>query len=172
MTHSANEVMKLAERAARGAGFPPAQAESFGQAAVVHLGAGRDADALLKALADAQDSPVLRLALLPEDILRAVRLMGARIALTLHPGDETLAMAYARLVPHRLVSLRIDHPDDGQPRLHVEVDLSTAATPSLPPRIDVEQDVMARLAVLARRTYVPASETSRAAAGAGNIDND
>lgn len=170
---SANEVSGLAQKAAMGAGFPPAQAEAFGRAVAIHLGAGREPAVVLAALKDAADSPILRLPLLLDDILRAIELTGSEVALTLHPGDEALAMAYARLLPMRLVSCRVETREDAQSRLAVEGDPSTPGRAALPPRIEMPDDLREELASRAALTYVPASEASRSAgAGAGNIDND
>lgn len=170
---SANEVSGLAQKAALGAGFPPAQAEMFGRAVAVHLGAGRATDDVIHALADPADSAILRLPLLMDDVLRAVALTGDEVALTLHPGDEALAMSYARLLPMRLSDCRIQRREEAQSRLVLTGDPAVPACPSLPPRIEMPLSVQEQLSELAARTYVPASEASRAAgAGAGNIDND
>lgn len=170
---SANEVAGLAQKAATGAGFPPSQAETFGRAVAVHLGAGRAALAVSTALDDPLDSPVLRLPLLMDDVLRAVALTGGEIALTLHPGDEALALAYARLLPMRLVTCQVTSCEGASSRLVIEGDPSVPAKPVLPPRIALPAELQTFLEGLAARTYVPATEASRTAgAGAGNIDND
>lgn len=173
MKCSANEISSLAQKAAMGAGFPPGQAEQFGRAVSVHLGAGRAAGPLREALEDVADSPILRLPLLMDDVLRAVALTGSEVSLTLHPGDEALALAYARLLPMRLVDCRVVPRDAAQARLELQADTETSARPALPARIDMPDDLYTFLNALAARTYVPASAASRAAgAGAGNIDND
>jgi hypothetical protein len=174
MTHSATEIMALAQKAARGAGFPADQAEKFGRAAALHLGAGRDPGPLVEALANPEDSPILRLPLLMDDVLRAVALAGPEVALSLHPGDEGLALSYARWLPMRLVHCGLRPAEDGaQARLEITADASVPARPSLPPRIPVPQDLFDLFTRLAAKTYVPASDASRAAgAGAGDIDND
>ncbi len=173
MSYSANEISALARKAAVGAGFPHGQADQFGQAVAVHLGAGRAPEAVLAALDDPEDSPILRLPLLMDDVLRAVALTGSDVSLTLHPGDDALALAYARLLPVRLVECRVEQRDGAQPRLAVLADPETPSRPALPPRIAVPDALHARLGTLAARTYVPASAGSRqAGAGAGDIDND
>ena len=170
---SANEVSGLAQKAARGAGFPPAQAETFGRAVAVHLGAGRAAGPVQAALANPDDSAILRLPLLLDDVLRAMALTGGEVALPLHPGDEALALSYARLLPLRLSDCRVEHREEAQSRLVLSGDPDVPARPALPPRIDIPEDLRVFLSDLAARTYVPASEASRmAGAGAGNIDND
>ena len=172
MTLSANEVQSLAAKAAKGAGFPPGQAESFGRAAVLHLADGRDARALSAALKDPHDSPILRLALLGDDILAACTAMKGSAELTLNPDDAELALAYARLVPVRLKDCELTLRDD-QPRLRVDADLGTPCRAKLPPRIDMPDALQAELQELARKTYVPATEASRRrGAGAGLTDND
>lgn len=170
---SANEVAGLAQKAAVGAGFPQSQAELFGRAVAIHLGAKRNPDVIEQALDDPADSPILRLPLLLDDVLRAVALTGGDVALTLHPGDETIALSYARLLPMRLTDCRIEEREEAQSRLALQGDPSIPARPALPPRIAVPERLHARLAQRAALTYVPATEASRmAGAGAGNIDND
>ena len=82
MSRSSNEVMGLAAKAARGAGAPPAQAAQFGAAAAAHLGAGREIDVLVAALAVLPDGPIMTL---PLDI--------ARIAETAQDGLATGVVA-------------------------------------------------------------------------------
>lgn len=173
MSYSANEVSSLAQKAARGAGFPPGQAETFGRAAARHLASGGEADALTRALADPADSPILRLPLLLDDILRALEATGPTITLTLQPGDEALAESYARLLPLRYTRCTVTREDDGLPRLTLTADPGAAERPLLPPRIPAPADLVDALGLLAAQTYVPASDASRSAgAGAGDIDND
>ncbi|MFZ7090335.1 hypothetical protein [Primorskyibacter sp. 2E233] len=173
MSRSANEIMGLAQKAARGAGFPPQQAERFGRAAAAHLAANRNPEDLVQALRDPADSPVLRLPLLMDDVLRALSLTGPNVDLTLHPEDVSLASAYARLLPIRVTDCTIVQDEDRQPRLHVSADLQTPGKTSFPARIEAPEDLIAQLSRLAAKTYVPASEASRSAgAGAGDIDND
>ena len=173
MSFSATEVMALAQKAARGAGFPPAQAEAFGRAAVIHLGADRPGDALRAALADPKDSPILRLPLLMDDVFRAAASLPEPIELSLQTGDEALAPAYIRTLPIRIVSCKVQPGTDGPARLVIEADPSTPAKPSLPPRIALPDDLAAELSALAQKTYVPATEESRRkGAGAGLTDND
>ena len=173
MTRSANEIEALARKAATGAGFPPAQAEIFGRAAVLHLARGDDAEALTDALRDSADSPILRLPLVVEDLARAIAMAGPTVSLTLQRGDEALAPAYARLLPMALRAVCVTPQPDGPARLEIEADTARRASPGLPPRIEAPDALMRRLGELAARTHVPASEASRrAGAGAGNIDND
>ena len=90
MSLSANEIQALATKAARGAGFPPGQAESYGRATVMHLVAGRDPQPLHDALAQVDNSPILRLPLLVDDILAACAAVKGPAELTLNPDDSAL----------------------------------------------------------------------------------
>lgn len=100
-------------------------------------------------------------------------LTGGDVVLTLHPGDEALALAYVRLLPLRLLERTIEKRPGAQPRLRVVADTATPAKPDLPTRIDAPEALMDHLSDLAARTYVPATEASRVSgAGAGDIDND
>lgn len=172
MSYSANEIAGLSQKAARGAGFPPGQAEIFGRAAAVHLGSGGAPEALTAALARPGDSPILRLPLMMDDILRGLALAGPTITLTLQKGDEALAPAYARLLQIRLSECRIAAKGDGLPQISLTGDPSTRQKLALPPRISASTELIDKLTRLAAATYVPASAASRAGAGAGNIDND
>ncbi|SNT00032.1 DUF3726 domain-containing protein [Antarctobacter heliothermus] len=173
MSFSANEIASLAQKAARGAGFPPRQAEVFGAATVHHLAGGGAPTALLHALADPTDSPILRLPLLAEDILRALTLSGPEITLTLQPGDEALALAYTALMHIHIERAAVDQPEGAPPRLVLCADLDTSSRARLPARIDAPADLIEHLSGLAAKTHVAATGESRdAGAGAGNIDND
>ncbi|MCH2165890.1 MAG: hypothetical protein MK098_14785 [Marinovum sp.] len=63
MSYSAAELYALATRAARGAGFPAAQAGLFGGALVQHLSQGRDESDLMRVLDAAPSGPILDYAL-------------------------------------------------------------------------------------------------------------
>ncbi|MGP6088246.1 DUF3726 domain-containing protein [Antarctobacter jejuensis] len=172
MSYSANEITALAQKAARGAGFPPGQAELFGRAAARHLGTGGAPEALTDALANPQDSPILRLPLMLDDIPRALKATGPDICLTLQPGDEGLAESYAQLLPVAYDSCTV-RMVEGLPRIALTQAPDGTAPAALPPRIPASDPLVAALTALAARTYVPASEASRSAgAGAGDIDND
>lgn len=173
MSFSANEIASLAHKAARGAGFPPRQADVFGAAAVHHLAAGGTPSALRRALADPTDSPILRLPLLTEDILRALSLSGPEVTLTLQPGDEALALAYTALMHIHIERAVVDRPEGAPPRLTLCADLDSPTRTRLPARIDAPADLIEHLSGLAAKTLVAPSVASRnAGAGAGNIDND
>lgn len=171
MTHSATEVQALATRAARGAGFPPAQAELFGRACVQHLALDGDAAPLIDALANPADSPILRLPLLLDDVLAAAALTDP-VELTLQNGDAALAPSYASLLPVAVLDTAIVRHLE-QKRLRITLDLATPSRPVLPPRIKVPAQLLVALERLAKNTYVPATDASRrAGAGAGLNDND
>lgn len=173
MSFSANEVAGLAQKAARGAGFPPRQADLFGQATVFHLALGGAAAVLEQALADPGNSPILRLPLLTEDVLRALTVTGPEVTLTLQPGDEALVPAYVQLLPVRIERTDVVTIPEDLPRLVVRADLNQPALPDLPARIDVPLPLLDTFRRLGERTLVPPSSESRnAGAGAGNIDND
>ncbi|MCC1491951.1 hypothetical protein [Cognatishimia sp. F0-27] len=159
----------LSERAARGAGFPPAQAALFGRAVVMHMAHGGPEDALLEALATPKDSPILRLPLVLDDLMRILSQMPEGGALTLLGRDTRLALAYARLAPVTL-SLDIATRADGTHSLV----FAPGDTPADPPPagLDPSADLVRALSKLASKTYVPASVGGRHGAGAGNIDND
>ncbi len=172
MTRSANEISGLACKAAIGAGFPPAQAQSFGDAVAVHLAADREAEVLSRALDDVSDSPILRLPLLMDDVLRMMRIAGPEMALTVQPGDEVLVLSYAALLPVGVISCEVDTEGD-LPKLNLVVDPAQSTRAALPPRITAPEALVDKLSALAAKTYVPASAASRSAgAGAGDIDND
>ncbi|GGA97639.1 hypothetical protein GCM10011324_04870 [Allosediminivita pacifica] len=150
MTETTAKFTDLATRAAEGAGFPTDSAVLFGRAAARHLADDGNPQAVVRALGDSGDSPVLRLPLVLEDLRRASGAMSGAIELTLHPDDTELALAYARLVPHGAATLE-NAP--GMPtRLRVEPGEGEA--PALPDRIEVPKPVIERLTALAVREGV------------------
>jgi len=183
---SYNEVQTLARKVACGAGLPHGVAEDVGEAAVWLSARGVDA---VRVVVDALDSPTEVLgAQSAIDALccgetaeitfegRSCRLMliglaGAaaasadlNLAVRYHGGVEPLALAVnpADLVPTALSLQLLPVADGGVP----------ASRRSLRP---AETDAAAYTAALglAAKTYVPASELSRAqGAGAGTTDND
>lgn len=172
MSYSANEIQALAAKAARGADFPVDQSDRFGRAAVQHLAAGGDEEALLAALADPSDSPILRLPLLIDDVFAASAAIAGPVELTLHPGDAALVESYARLLPIELSEVTVV-AREGTDRLRIAADLNAPATRKLPARIEMSDHLRAALTRLAVQTHVPASEASRlGGAGAGLSDND
>lgn len=162
MTRSANEVMALATKAARGAGAPPAQAEQFGVAVVVHLCAGRRVDVLNAALSELPAGPIIEI---PLAILRVSET--ARDGRAVRRIDTTagaLALSYVSALPY------LGHiAPDGL--LHL--DLNTPAERRPASRIDLPSEIYALWAAMAARLLVPESDASRlSGAGAGLTDND
>ncbi len=129
MTHSANEVEMLAQKAARGAGAYPAQAAHFGKAVVVHLSEDRPVGLLLDALDALPEGPIQILPIL------------AKLNET-----EPLQKSYAAL-----------RGPDPVPVLD---------------RLACPHVLFDALTTYAMNTYVPATEESRAGAGAGLTDSD
>lgn len=171
MSWSINEIQTLAAKAARGAGFPAAQADRFGRAAVVHLAMGGDENDLLSALDDPDNSPILRLPLLADDILRAAEFMGDALSLSLQPGDEALAPAYAQSLHITIAGCSVEMSGE-VPQLTLTLGQGTSA-PNMPARIDLSDQARERLLTLGKNTEVPETEESRLhGAGAGLTDND
>lgn len=157
MTRSANEVMVLAGKAARGAGAPPAQAAQFGAAAVWHLQQGRDVAALDAALAA-----------LPAGLILDLPLAIARLIEGL---DHTSVLAPTPLAQSYVETLAFVARMDAQGRL--EIDLTTPAPRKVPQRIALAPQTYAAWAALAAKLLVPESDASRlSGAGAGLTDND
>ena len=160
MTRSANEVMTLAAKAARGGGAPPAQAVDFGLACLRHLGAGRDPAALHAALDALPAGPILDL---PLAFRRAVEGDGhAHVAR--HGG---LARSYTEALPF---AHAVSETADG---LGVAIDTATPSALPPPGRCALPPVLVRAFEDLAALTYVPETEVSRATgAGAGVTDND
>ena len=166
MTRSANEVMTLAAKAARGAGAPPAQAAEFGRAAVCHLIAGRDVADLWTALEALPKGPILTL---PLAFARFAQGAVDGVASGTVPGvsDVALAQSYADALPYANTS------ETGSEGLQLSLEISKPATRPKITRVDLPEDLAAWMKTLAARTFVPESEASRlAGAGAGLSDND
>ncbi|MEQ6248678.1 hypothetical protein ABMC89_07300 [Sulfitobacter sp. HNIBRBA3233] len=156
LSFSANEVMALAGKAARGAGAPPAQAAQFGRAAVAHLLAGRDPEMLKAALASLPQGPILSV---PRSLDRIAE--GGESGLSM---DTALVRSYLETLPH---AAWIDAAG------RVVVDLAAPNRLRLAGRIDLDRDTVAQWSALAARILVPETEASRrAGAGAGLTDND
>ena len=162
MTRSANEVMSLATKAARGAGSPPAQAAQFGSAAVVHLTQGRDIAALSAALAALPGGPILALPLVLTRIAEA-QVEGTATGL-IDQAEDTLAQSYVDALPCAAALTA-----DGT----VHLDLHRPARRASVQRIDLPEKIYADWSALAAALFVPESDASRlSGAGAGLTDND
>lgn len=160
MTHSLNEVMTLASKAARGAGVPPAQAMQFGQAVVCHLNADRDPQTLIRALQDGVAGPCLNLPFLIRDVMAQATTKGPLIAV----DCPDLAHSYADALPF------VTTLDDA---LMLEIDLTQRKPRSPMKRCEMPTQLAAVFKELAAKTFVPETESSRlSGAGAGLTDND
>jgi len=161
MNLSANQIIATTLKAARGAGFPMAQAEGFATAAAQHLIEGRDEADISQALIHTDDSPIYTLPM----VLDEVCLTGSQSIKDAKLSD--LIASYVETAPFQAQCVRagrtvlIKHISDKPP---------TTATA---PRVAMSPTLWAHLNKLAAKTYVPASEASRiAGAGAGLTDND
>lgn len=162
VTRSANEVMVLATKAARGAGAPPAQAAQFGAAAVVHLTAGRDIAELDAALAALPDGPIIGF---PLALTRIAESQAEGIATgVLDPADGTLGQSYVAAL-----SCAAALTKDGT----VHLDLNRPAPRASVQRIELSEETCTAWTALAAALLVPESDASRlSGAGAGLSDND
>ncbi len=166
MTRSANEVMNLATKAARGAGAPPEQAAEFGRAVVCHLLAERDINDLTDALAALPAGPILTL---PLGFARVLEQAKGESATGHVSCADTLALAqsYADALPFAQTSAA------GAEGLDISINLGEPAARAPITRVTLPEDLAAKMTTLAARTFVPESEASRlAGAGAGLTDND
>lgn len=162
MTRSANEVMVLATKAARGTGAPPAQAAQFGAAAVAHLCAGRSMDVLQAALNALPQGPIITLPLAIARI--AERAVEGQSAGRIEDADPSLVHSYLQALPYHA---QFDAAGAAQ------LDLTTAASRTIPQRIDLPVDIYDDWSLRAARLLVPESDASRlSGAGAGLSDND
>lgn len=159
---SANEVMVLAAKAARGAGVPPEQASRFGAAAVLHLGGGGALDALDAALQAGPDGPIMSLPLVITRIAEGHK--GGIAQGLLAPDPSGLANSYVAALPCEASLQR-----DGT----VRIDFNRPAVRPVVSRIDLPDETYGAWSVLAARLLVPESEVSRSCgAGSATSDND
>ncbi|WP_299917762.1 hypothetical protein [uncultured Roseobacter sp.] len=168
MSWSRAEILALATKAARGAGAPPGQATQFGQAAAQHLGRGRSADDLLRALAQLPSGPILQI---PVEISRVM------ISAEGHQSiDASFEVgAYAALFESYLESLPCKAAITARKpeTFHIMLEPNVPAPREPLDRITGCDLAIEKMAALAARTFVPESEASRlAGAGAGLTDND
>ncbi len=163
MTRSANEVMVLAAKAARGAGAPPEQAGDFGRAVLRHLHAGRAWRDLAKALGDLPGGPIMDLPVALAQVLEGDAACGQVNA----SAWLSLAQSYAEALPY---AVTVDLTED---QLKITVDLTRPAAKSPLGRFVLPQQLFDQMNRLAVRILVPESDTSRqSGAGAGLTDND
>ncbi|MGC1503965.1 MAG: hypothetical protein WA782_07455 [Sulfitobacter sp.] len=166
MMCSANEVMTLAAKAARGAGAPPAQATDFGIAALRHLQAGRDVQNLNDALTLLPDGPVLQL---PLALLQMIE-NAAGDSATGGFGQAArsdLALSYLDAQPYETKVETVDG------KVQVTLFLAQAKGAPVTSRVRLPDTLAATFLRYAARLLVPESEASRLlGAGAGLTDND
>lgn len=161
MNLSANQIIGMTVKAARGAGFPLAQAEMFASAMAHHLAQDRPVEDLSQALIHTDDSPILTYpALLDEVCLSgSLNAQSARLPYLLRSYAETAAFEVKCIQAGKTLLLK-----------HVS-DRPSLADPCK--RIAMDPTLWAHLNKLAAKTYVPATEASRlSGAGAGLTDND
>lgn len=163
MIGSANEVMNLAAKAARGAGAPVAQAYAFGRAAACHLIANRsaaDLDTALEALPGGAvlELPVLLMARAETRQQETTIPAGPLPELTLsYAQSQSFACTATQRGTQIALSQTFDKP-----------------APQLPAkRVSLPDALAAKMQSFAARLLVPETEASRrAGAGAGLTDND
>lgn len=165
MTRSANEVMGLATKAARGAGAPPAQAAEFGRAMVRHMYAGRDLDYLSRALDDLPKGPIMDFPVAFARVIEsnAVPARGQVEASAWLP----LAQSYADALPYAATVNVMGNV------LDITVDLHNPAAKTSLGRFVLPDTMLDKMNALSARILVPESDASRlGGAGAGLTDND
>lgn len=152
----------LATKAARGAGAPPAQAAQFGAAVVVHLTAGRDIDALDRALGALPLGPIVDLPLALGRI--AERHVEGMAEGKLDHAERALTKSYVAALPYA-ATITADRV--------LQIDLNCPAPRSGVQRIDLPEMTYTAWTALAAKLLVQESEASRlSGAGAGLTDND
>ncbi len=163
MSRSANEVMALAAKAARGAGAPPAQAANFGLAAVAHLGEGRQVVELQQALAALPGGPIIDLPLGIQAVAETAD-RGLARGLLDDGGFVGLTQSYVSVLPY---AAALDDADI------LTLDLNTPGKRRALTGVEVPVEVAADWHSLGARLLVPDSAASRqSGAGAGLSDND
>jgi hypothetical protein len=157
MNLSANQIVATTLKAARGAGFPMAQAECFAAATAQHLIQNRSEDDLSQALIHTDDSPILSLPALLDEVC----VSGSQTLQ--NPNLPSLVQSYVETAAFEAQCIRA-----GQTILIKHLSDRTPVA-----RVEMSPTLWAHLNKLAAKTYVPASEASRiSGAGAGLSDND
>lgn len=164
MKASANEVMTLATKAARGGGAPPDQAASFGRAALCHLVADRAKDDLSTALDALPDGPILDV---PLGLLQMMESAEGMISKGAFPASDLL-ISYLEAQPFGFEV--IDQSDD---ELTVRMMLNAPKSAKPIARITLPETLATKMQTLAANILVPDTAASRlSGAGAGLTDND
>lgn len=166
MKVSANEVMALVGKAARGAGAPAGQAAAFGQAALHHLASGKDPADLVAALNALPGGPILEMPLLLSRLLE--RSQDGEAQGHLAPaGPLSLMQSYLSAQPF---ATDVTQNAEG---LEVTAFLTRPNAAPVVTRVDLPDDLAGLLNRLAAKTFVPETAASRlSGAGAGLTDND
>lgn len=163
MIGSANEVMNLAAKAARGGGAPVAQAYAFGRAAACHLIAGRPAADLGAALDALPSGPILDLPVL---LMACAEARQHEATIPAGPLPE-LTLSYAQTQSFACTAILCG----SQLTVSQTFDQQAVQTPAK--RVTLPDTLAAKMQTLAARLLVPETEASRlAGAGAGLTDND
>lgn len=165
MTRSANEVMGLAAKAARGAGAPPEQAIEFGRAVVHHIHAGRDLEYLSRALESLPKGPIMDF---PVAFARVVE-SGAASARGQVEASAwlPLAQSYADALPYAATVNVMGEV------LDIIAELEKPSAKIALGRFVLPDVLMEQMNGFAARILVPESDASRlGGAGAGLTDND
>ena len=166
MKVSANEVLTLAGKAARGGGAPPAQAVAFGRAALCHLSAGRDPGDLSDALDALPKGAILEIPLALSRLIEAAEGDTAKGLLSVS-APPALLLSYAEAQPFEVAT------EDTPSGLKLTLSLTNPNTPPPVARVELPDAMHAQLNDLAQKTLVPESAASRiSGAGAGLTDND
>lgn len=164
MSHSQNEVMGLAAKAARGGGAPPEQAVLFGRAAYCHLAADRTPKDLIEALKLLPGGPILELP--PLFLASQEKALDGQ-------QEEVAADHYATGLVDSYAEAQafLTSFDQAQGLLHTDLSQPAPRLPVL--RVSLPEDLAELMRDLAARILVPESEASRlSGAGAGLTDND
>ena len=166
MMVSANEVLTLGTKAARGGGAPPAQAADFGRAALCHLINHRPPTALSDALDALPGGPILSLPLVLAQVIEKAE---GEVAAADVPvmDDADLMLSYAQSQPFEAVA-RIEGD-----KLNLFLTLTTPNKMQPVARVSLPDELFQQMLTLAAQILVPESDASRlSGAGAGLTDND
>ncbi|MFT6676350.1 MAG: hypothetical protein ACJAVM_002553 [Sulfitobacter sp.] len=163
MIGSANEVMTLAAKAARGAGAPVALAAEFGRAALHHLTTGRAAQDLADALDTLPEGPIVTLPLL---LMAHVETGNHHAELPASPLPD-LCLSYAEAQGFQTTAHLL------KDKVILEMAFDIPRPPHPVSRVTLPDTLATKMQRLAARLLVPETDASRrAGAGAGLSDND
>lgn len=174
MIQSQNEIAAIVQKAARGAGAPPGQAEDLARIAVHLVSSGMGLDCVVAAL-DGPDDPLdvqwdsdcIKVrsgpAYMVAPVVRDAFVGGVTSARLEHPAQSPLIRAALAMEGIGVSGDDTDLTRTDQP----------PAPATLRGPVDIPDHLWAQLEEFAARTLVPESDASRiAGAGAGLRDND